>query len=257
MAKPPSYGFRWPTYAVLWDRCGVRSARVNEVTNVCKNHLLPNKARYQAIEKKTGVPWWVIAALHWRESDANFNTQLAQGDPLHRRSRNEPISGPFNTFEDSAVWALHHDRLDAQIDWTIEKALYWSEAWNGWGYYLFHPQTPSPYLWGASTVQKPGKFVRDHVWSSTEMDSQLGVAVIFKTLADLDRSIKFVRETPELGVVPVSTQVQAPLPVNKPVVPQKQITATLPGTQDELEKQVGEQPGRLARFWAWLNKTRD
>ena len=248
MAKVPSYGSRWPVYKALWDKCEVRSARANEVARVAKI-LLSHKDRYQALEKKTGVPWWLIAALHWRESDANFNTQLAQGDPLHQRSRNEPHSGPFPTFEASAVWALHHDHLDAQIDWAIEKALYWSEGWNGWGVYLYHPHTPSSYLWGASTVQKPGKYIRDHVWSNTEMDSQLGVAVIFKALADLDHTIKFIRETPELGVT-------APIPVNKPVVPEWQ-QVKVPTTEDELEKQVGVQPGYLKSFWSWLNKTRD
>ena len=207
----PKYSARWPVDARLWDACETRANRTGEVAGVAKR-LFSNKARYVNIEKKTKVPWWVIAALHERESGGRFDRQLAQGDPLNRRSTNEPISGPFATFEDSAVWALHHDGLDKVIDWRIEKALYYAEGYNGWGYAMYHPNTPSPYIWGASTVQKPGKYVADGVWSSTKMDEQVGVAVMWKALADFDKTIKFVRETP-LGIgTPGQT---APVPVNQ------------------------------------------
>src|SRR5258708_11519711 len=58
--------------------------------------LIATKARYQAVEKKSGVPWPIIAVIHLRESSQNFNTQLAQGDPLSSVSTHVPRNqGPY------------------------------------------------------------------------------------------------------------------------------------------------------------------
>jgi peptidoglycan hydrolase-like protein with peptidoglycan-binding domain len=46
-------------------------------------------------------------------------------------------------------------------------------------------------VFGATTVQKPGKFIRDHVYSSTTMDPQLGTIAIVEKLFELDPSLKF------------------------------------------------------------------
>jgi lysozyme family protein len=253
MATAPKYGSRWPTYKALWDECETKANRAHEVALVAKK-LLANKARYQTIEKKTNVPWWLIAALHERESSGNFNTILAQGDPLGHVSTHVPKGmGPYfgkDAFERGAIESLEHDRLNKVIDWRLEKALYWAEAWNGWGYYFYHPHTPSPYLWGASTVQKPGKYIADGVWSSTEVDQQIGVACLLKALADLDHTIQFVRETT------AAEDAAAAVAKNRPVVPPSQIEVKIPSTEDELEKQVGVEPGYLSKFWTWLNTTR-
>jgi lysozyme family protein len=57
--------------------------------------LITNKARYQSIEAQTGVPWYMIAALHMRESDADFSTHLHNGDPLTgRTARHKDDSSP-------------------------------------------------------------------------------------------------------------------------------------------------------------------
>jgi lysozyme family protein len=50
---------------------------------------------------------------------------------------------------------------------------------------------PSPYSFGGTTVQKPGKFIRDHAFSSTTMDPQLGTLAIVEKLFELDPSLKF------------------------------------------------------------------
>ena len=198
----PTYGQRWPLMEKLWDAASVKSSREHEVAYVVQK-LAGNKKRYQNIEAKTGVPWYLIAMLHERESSARFDRQLAQGDPLNRRSTNEPISGPFNTFEDSAVWALHHDGLDKVKDWTLEKVLYYAELWNGWGYAMYHPTVPSPYIWGATTVQKPGKYVADGKFSSTAMDTQLGIAAMLKEFMETDKTVKPIRER-DFGKAPVT-----------------------------------------------------
>ena len=73
-------------------------------TNVARALVAPAaKARYQAVENRTGVPWWFIAVAHERESSQDWNGQLGQGDPLNSVSVHKPAGrGPFRTWEDSA-----------------------------------------------------------------------------------------------------------------------------------------------------------
>ena len=196
MAKDPIYGSRWPQLAKWWD--GATITNQGEVAGVAKR-LVAAKARYQSVEASTGVPWWLIAGIHEREASQDWNTQLAQGDPLHKVSTNEPRGmGPFDTWEEGAIAALKHDGLTSVSDWTLEKALQWQEKYNGWGY--FYRGIPSPYVWGATSVQRPGKFVSDGVWSSTTMDRQIGCAAMLKGMMALDPSIKPVRESDGAGV---------------------------------------------------------
>ena len=63
----PSYGSRWSTYAKQWDAMTILPARLSEVRQTAKR-LTDAKTRYQAVEKATGVPWYMIAAIHERES---------------------------------------------------------------------------------------------------------------------------------------------------------------------------------------------
>src|SRR5256885_17211305 len=93
----PTYSSKWPQYAKQWDSMQVRPSKVAAFNRIAQK-LIANKDRYQKAEKLTGVPWYMIALLHMRESDNDFNTQLAQGDPLHSRSVHVPSGrGPFST----------------------------------------------------------------------------------------------------------------------------------------------------------------
>lgn len=248
MPKAPTYGERWPTYASWWDQAKIRPQQAKEITATVQR-LRKNESRYRNLEKITGVPWRLIAALHERESGARFDRQLAQGDRLDRRSTNEPISGPFKTFEDSAVWALKHDHLDTVIDWRLEKMLYYAELWNGWGYFWYHKATPSPYIVGGTSIQKSGKYVRDGVWSSTAWDEQVGVMALLMEFQRQDPSTKYVRETPEgtpndvekPAAPPVPQKVIAAQPATHPVVTQNYAPAKDPVNV-----------GVLAQLWGWI-----
>ena len=166
--------------------------------------ILKYKARYQAIEKRTGVPWHFIAPIHYRESDLDFTTQLAQGDPLGRVSTHVPRGqGPYygpDAWERAALIALEDTGATKVKDWRLEKMIYHWEQYNGWGYY--NHSVPSPYVWGGTTIQKPGKYVADGKWSPTAVDQQLGCAAILKSLMELDPTIKPARETPAGYVAP-------------------------------------------------------
>jgi lysozyme family protein len=167
-------------------------ARVAEVMATAKR-LTTTKLRYQAAEKNTGAPWYLIACLHERESGADFNTYLGNGDLLSRPTRNVPAGrGPFGSWEAGAADALKYDGLTLVQDWRLEKILYYAERFNGWGY--ANRSLPSPYVWGATSIQVRGKYVSDGQWSSAAWDMQIGVAAMLAAMTHLDASVRPVRE---------------------------------------------------------------
>jgi lysozyme family protein/peptidoglycan hydrolase-like protein with peptidoglycan-binding domain len=200
-----TYASRWPQIAKWWDTATI--TKPSEVAATAKR-LVAAKARYQSVEAKTGVPWWVIAAIHEREASQDWNSQLAQGDPLNQVSTHVPKGmGPFKTWEEGAIAALKHDDLTSVSDWRLEKALYQQEKYNGVGYY--NKGIPSPYVWAGTSVQKPGKWIRDHVWDDNYMDKQLGCAAMLKGMMAIDPSIKLIRESAEPEVQEVAAGAKA------------------------------------------------
>lgn len=192
MPTAPSYRSKWPTYARQWD--AMRVTRPATVRAVAKR-LYAAKARYVKIERATGVPWWMVAVIHERESSQNWSRSLAQGDRWDRVSVHVPRGrGPFRSWEEAAIDALATlKKLHKIIDWRIEKVLYQLERYNGWGYHW--RGLASPYIWGATTVQQRGKFVADGKFSATAWDQQLGCAAMIRALIELDPSIQPIRET--------------------------------------------------------------
>ena len=190
-AVPPSYRSKWPTYARQWDAMHI--TRLATVRAVAKR-LHAAKDHYLKIEKATGVPWWMVAVIHERESSQNWSRSLAQGDPWNRVSVHVPRGrGPFRSWEEAAIDALATlKRLHKVTDWRLEKALYQLERYNGWGYHW--RGLASPYLWGGTTIQQRGKFVADGKFSPTTMDGQLGCAGMIYAMMDLDPSIQPIRE---------------------------------------------------------------
>lgn len=187
------YGQKWQEYARQWDAMKINSARSAEFTRIAQ-FAIDHRTRYQAIETASGVPWAMIAILHRRESDADFRTYLGNGERLDRVTQLVPKGrGPFPSFEAGAIDALHIDGLDAVKDWRIEKILYYCEMFNGFGYAA--RGLPSPYVWGGTNVQKPGKYVADGKWNGRAIDPQPGCAPILSIIAHMDPSVVLVRET--------------------------------------------------------------
>lgn len=176
-----------PEYEDLWSSMQIRPERAAAVDAIARK-LIANKARYQAAERSTGVPWFVIAAWHNRESDASFDTQLAQGDPLDQVSHNEPAGrGPFDTWEDGAIDALvtlkHLDQVThSGAEWTPARICYETERYNGFGYRSYHSDVKSPYLWSFTNHYTSGKYVSDGRFSTDAVDKQCGAIPIMKRL---------------------------------------------------------------------------
>ena len=187
------YSEKWELIAKAWDDMKINKGREAEFEGIARR-LIAHKNRYLAVEARTGVPWYMIAVLHMREASGDFTKYLGNGEPLNRVTKLVPRGrGPFKTWEDGAVDALKLQRFDDIKDWRLEKIIFQSVLYNGLGYEM--RKLPSPYIWGGTNIQKPGKFVADGKFDSKVMDKQPGVAPIMWTMAEQDPDIHFVRET--------------------------------------------------------------
>lgn len=154
--------------------------------------LVAAKPRYQAVEAKTGVPWFVIAVIHERESSQNWQRSLAQGDPINRVSVHVPAGrGPFASWEAAAIDALVScpPYLSRNKDWSVGGTLVALEKYNGIGYAA--RGKPSPYLWAGTNQYGSGKFVADGVYDPSHVDNQPGCAGMILAMMEIDKSIKF------------------------------------------------------------------
>ncbi|MGY2052168.1 peptidoglycan-binding protein [Methylobacterium sp. JK268] len=189
------------SYKTLWTSLTIRPDRLAEAEKQAAR-ILQGKASYQAVEARTGVPWWFVGLCHYREANLNFGRYLGNGQPLGQVTTIVPKGrGPFTgpaAFLDGAVDALKLQGFAGAKDWSIARVLYRLEGFNGYGYRF--RGVNSPYLWGGSTAYGPpapgGKYIRDHVFDPTVVDTQLGTAVILRAMADKDGTIAIGAETP-------------------------------------------------------------
>lgn len=211
------YRDKWPEYAKQCDTMAIKPERVAEFERMAR-YAIANKGIYQQVEAAlvSHFPWYGVAAMHKRESDAQdthgnplFTSYLGNGQPLWIETTIVPERrGPFITKADAlgnpqkciaafvagAIDALMLDKIDRVVPpWPLEKLLFEEEILNGTGY--DGRGLPSPYIFGGTTIQRPGKYIRDHVFDDAVMDPQLGVAGMFWMIAHLDTAVKFSRET--------------------------------------------------------------
>jgi lysozyme family protein len=150
---------------------------------------MENRDRYHAVGGPLGIPWWFIAGIHLLESSYNFGTHLHNGDSLAARTfrvpANRPEQGapPF-TWEESATDALKREQFADLPDWSLARALYRWEAYNGFGYRS--RGVPTPYLWSLTSIYRKGKFVGDGVFSPTAVSKQCGAAALLKALMEIN-----------------------------------------------------------------------
>lgn len=167
----------------------IAEGRANAVERAADS-VLADKARYEIVSTATGVPWWVIGIIHLMESSGSFRAHLHNGDSLDRRTTHvpegRPVAAPANgtryTWEESAADAIRHAKLDTETSWSLTRALYRFEKYNGLGYRQH--RVPSPYLWSASTVWQKGKYTSDHGFDPNADSKQIGAAVILRQLYD-------------------------------------------------------------------------
>jgi lysozyme family protein len=145
-------------------------------------YILPLAKIYEPIAEETGVPAIWIACINYRESSNSLHRYFGNGDWLHQPTVHVPKGrGPFKTFKDGCIDAIQYMGLYKLAPWTLEFFCYASEKFNGWGYELHHNR-PSPYVFGGTSVQKPGKYDSDGHFNPHLMDHQLGVVALYYSL---------------------------------------------------------------------------
>jgi lysozyme family protein len=179
-------------------------------SDVAAKRLVAAKARYQAVEQATGVPWAVIAVIHERESSQDWKGSLAQGDDWSKVSVHVPAGrGPFASWESAAIDALVNcpPQLAKRKDWSLAGVLIGLELYNGVGYAT--KGVPSPYLWSGTDQYTSGKYIADGRYDPSTVDKQLGCCALLKSMMALDPSISFSGATPP-------TPAPAPTPAPQP-----------------------------------------
>jgi lysozyme family protein len=177
----------------------IKPEREPELQRVVERTLLPEKLLYQRVEGLVHIPAAALMALAMREMSGNTHCYLGNGQSLKHRTTIVPLNrGPFlqehpEDFVAGCLDSLHLDGLDqvwtAPGGWSRSRFCYESESWNGWGYRS--RGIPSPYVFGATNIQKPGKFPRDHIFDPTLWDPQLGTLAIVEEIFKQDSSLKF------------------------------------------------------------------
>lgn len=185
MPKAPTFTATSKGYTNMYNSMKfTKSTAINRAAN----KIIKYKDTYKKVEDATGVPWYWVGVIHMRESSNNFRGVLHNGDRIigtGRKTYRVPKGrGPFNNWYEAAIDALQLKGLQRIKSWSIPRMLYEAERFNGWGYTW--RRVNSPYVWGGTNHQQPGKYIRDGVWSKTAWDRQLGIAPVLYKVRELE-----------------------------------------------------------------------
>jgi lysozyme family protein len=181
-------------YNDLFKRCKVADKHRPELLTAARRITAADPMRrYKRVESDTGVPWYVIGALHYREASLNFMGHLHNGDFLRLKTTQVPANrpkGPWppNPWDAEEAWRLSAvdalERYKNVPGWKVERMLFTFEDYNGWGYRA-HPGYRTPYLWNYTQIYTGGGFPHDHQWRDTYMSKQAGLASILRMLVEV------------------------------------------------------------------------
>jgi lysozyme family protein len=183
-AAAPTFAQLKPEYENLWASCAIRQERSSAVAWY-RNKLVANRPRYEEVAAESQAPWWFIGITHALEATFNFQGHLHNGDPLSRRTVNVPAGRPIQwnpptDWVSSAIDAITVEGFAGQHDWSLARAIYRFEGFNGYAYH--RKGINSPYLWSFSNQYTKGKYVRDGVYDANVVSAQCGAAVMLKAL---------------------------------------------------------------------------
>ena len=183
-AAAPTFGQLRAEYESLFAGCAIRPERTSAVAWY-RNKILANRVRYEAIATATEAKWWFVAIVHALEATFNFQGHLHNGDPLAHRTVHVPAGrppqwNPPTDWTSSAIDAITFEGFANQDDWSLARALFRFEGFNGYGYHS--KGINSPYLWSFSNQYTKGKYVQDGVYDPNAVSAQCGAAVMLKAL---------------------------------------------------------------------------
>jgi len=129
------------------------SAEIDSKQQAAANILkgLPNLvASYQQAEATTGVPWQILAGIHYREGDFNSSNSLVSGRPIGQIEPDIPAGGcsstytvgqpiamdggcGFRTFTDSLIYAAEHfkGKLGNRVPTNPQELVVTLASYNG------------------------------------------------------------------------------------------------------------------------------
>lgn len=201
-------------YEILWKTMIVSQ---NKKLEIIVDRIISQKGQYESVEMASGVPWYMVACIHYMESSLDFKRQIYNGQRWNRETTLIPKGkGPWDSWHDSSVDAMKELNADMikifgnLFLWDAATICYAFEKHNGWGYRKYHRHVKSPYLWSYSNHYTKGKYVADGKWSNDTISKQLGTMVIIKRLLE-----KIAPPIP----TPIPTPISKPIP--KPVVKKK------------------------------------
>ncbi len=180
-------------YRALYAALEIRPQH-RETAEWHRTMMVQARGRYEGAARRSGVPWYFIAAVHGLEASFNFRAHFHNGDhPLHQRTRQVPAGRPRtwlppSDWESSTVDALRLMGFAGQDDWSLPRLLHRIEAFNGFGYRRMGRTTP--YLWCFSNHYERGKYVADGKFDPRARSQQCGAAVMFKLLEEAG-TVKF------------------------------------------------------------------
>lgn len=158
-----------------------------------------NQRKYELVADRTGIPWELIAALHYRESGMKFDTYLHNGQKLGKPTTMVPKGILFGEgeWELAAIHALggqltpdelrgnqpkkyfQNIRTSLGIDKNtqeLSKLFTFAEIYNGTGY---RPKgVPTPYIYSGTNMYNGGLFYADNKFSADRSDRSVGVAAL-------------------------------------------------------------------------------
>ena len=186
-------------YRDLFASALIRDAARPELSRVAR-FVTSNRAkqRYKEVEEDTNVPWFVIAAIHYREANLNFMGHLHNGDPLllrtiHVPERRPPAPWPAPDLPVAELWRVSaRDALRRFVtpgEWTMPKISFLLEGYNGFG--CRDNGIHSPYLWNYTQHYTGGGFPRDHFFSATYVSKQAGLIAVLLAMRELDPEVSF------------------------------------------------------------------
>jgi len=204
-AKPHPFSKMKEYYTSLAKSVELDPARAPELRKIGER-IIASKAYYSEVQKASGIPWYVIGCLHYREASLNFMGHLHNGDPLLMKTVHVPSDRPQiapwppqrsslkQIWQISAIDAL--GELKARTSkWTIERTCWALEGYNGYG--CFDHGINTPYLWNYTNKYSGGGYASDGHYSGSYKSKQAGLYSLLLALSELNVDVKktFVLET--------------------------------------------------------------
>lgn len=167
-------------YEYRWQTCEIDPSMNNSAFYVV-SHIKSNKSLYEAASAlANGIPWYMIAAVHWREASGDFTKNLVNGESWRLVTTLVPKGlGPWESWVAAAADAL---KPSQPFEVSIGGVFFALEAHNGLGYRIYHPDVPNPYIYSGTQFYSKGKYASDGKFDPELVDKQLGCMAILKAL---------------------------------------------------------------------------